>query len=98
MPERRAEIHTKFASRSLQQLCKHWSHRFVVDFTPSHGEIALPLGRCVLDAEDERLVVVVSSIDPASLPRLQDVVEEHLKRFAFREALTFHWSDRRNSA
>jgi Uncharacterized protein conserved in bacteria (DUF2218) len=34
MPERRAEIHTKFASRSLQQLCQHWGHKFAVDFTP----------------------------------------------------------------
>jgi uncharacterized protein len=33
----------------------------------------------------------VSATDEASLPVLEDVVERHLKRFAFREALAFHW-------
>jgi len=93
MPERRAEIPTAAASRYLQQLCKHWSHKFPVEFTPTHGEITLPFGACVLDADQEALKVSLSAADAASLPRFQEVVEEHIKRFAFRETLTFPWAD-----
>jgi hypothetical protein len=93
MPERRAAIRTAAGSRYLQQLCKHWSHKFPVKFTPAHGEITLPLGACVLDADQEALTVSLSAADAASLPRFQEVVEEHIKRFAFRETLTFPWAD-----
>jgi uncharacterized protein len=93
MPERRAEVRTAAASRYLQQLCKHWSHKFPVEFTPTHGEIRLPSGPCVLDAGADTLTVSLSSADAANLPRFQDVVEEHIKRFAFRETLTFPWTD-----
>ena len=39
MPIARATIPTVSASRYLQQLCKHWSHKFAVNFTPQHGTI-----------------------------------------------------------
>lgn len=29
-----AMVPTTSGSRYLQQLCKHWSHKFAVDFTP----------------------------------------------------------------
>ena len=35
MPASQATIPTTAASRYLQQLCKHWSHKFAVEFTPS---------------------------------------------------------------
>jgi hypothetical protein len=93
MPERRVAIPTAAASRYLQQLCKHWSHKFPVEFTPVHGQITLPFGACVLEADQEALTVSLSSADAANLPRFQEVVEEHIKRFAFRETLTFSWAD-----
>ncbi|MGO8536057.1 DUF2218 domain-containing protein, partial [Rhizobium ruizarguesonis] len=32
-------VPTKHASRYLQQLCKHWSHKFSVDFDPLKGRV-----------------------------------------------------------
>jgi uncharacterized protein len=98
MPQRRAEIRTTAATRYLQQLCKHWSHKFSVEFTPTHGEIMLPFGPCLLDADQEVLTVIISSPDAANLPRFQQVVEEHIKRFAFRETLAFPWTDAESPA
>ena len=98
MSERRAEVQTAHASRYLQQLCKHWGHKFTVDFTPTHGEIALPFGPCILDAGEQTLTIVLSAKDAADLPRFQEVVEDHIKRFAFREELAFDWRDRGNPA
>lgn len=98
MDERRAVIVTPSGSRMLQQLCKHWAHKFEVAFTPEHGEITLPMGRCALDATNDALTVVVSAADPGDAPRLQKVVEEHLRRFAFRETLEFDWVEPRPEA
>lgn len=91
MAEAHAIVPTGSASRYLQQLCKHWSHKFPVEFTPTHGEIALPLGRCVLDAGENALTIVLTSDDAGALPRFQQVVADHITRFAFRETLQFDW-------
>lgn len=91
MPESRAEVSTENASRYLQQLCKHWAHKFPVEFTPEHGEITLPSGVTVLDAQPEALVVTLRAEEAASLERLEQVVADHVVRFAFREELVFDW-------
>jgi hypothetical protein len=88
MPVSRAKIHTASASRYLQQLCKHWSHRFAVEFTPEHGRIPFDENRtCTLDASDTVLDLRIDAADDATLDRTEGVVIEHLKRFAFREDL-----------
>ena len=37
----RAEVPTESGSRYLQQLCKHWSHRFEVAFDAAQGTVRL---------------------------------------------------------
>ena len=92
MSQSRAVVPTEHASRYLQQLCKHWSHKFTVDFTPTHGEIELPAGKTVLDATDSDLTVTIHASDAASLDQLEAVVADHIVRFAFREELSFAWT------
>jgi hypothetical protein len=88
MPTSQARISTALASRYLQQVCKHWSHKFVVEFTPDKGHIPFADGRvCDLDATPETLTLRAEAPDAEALERLQRVVEEHVKRFAFREEL-----------
>ncbi|PBC23069.1 DUF2218 domain-containing protein [Mesorhizobium sp. WSM4307] len=91
MPTSRADVPTEHASRYLQQLCKHWAHKFPVEFDPTHGTIDLSLGRTVMDADTAALHIVVSTDEAGSLERLESVVADHIKRFAFREELTFDW-------
>lgn len=87
-----AIVPTAHASRYLQQLCKHWSHKFAVEFDETHGLIPLPLGIAVLDAGAEALTVTCTVPEDGDLARLQQVVADHLDRFAFREApLPFAW-------
>ncbi|TGQ17524.1 MULTISPECIES: DUF2218 domain-containing protein [unclassified Mesorhizobium] len=87
----RADVATEHASRYLQQLCKHWSHKFPVEFDPRHGAIQLSIGRTVMDADDHALHIALAADDEASLDRLETVVADHIKRFAFREELSFDW-------
>jgi hypothetical protein len=88
MPASQTTIATAAASRYLQQLCKHWSHKFAVEFTPQHGTIPFDATRvCTLDASADRLALRIEAADDTTLERMQGVVIEHLKRFAFREDL-----------
>jgi hypothetical protein len=88
MPASHATIQTASASRYLQQLCKHWSHKFSVEFTPEQGIIPFDDTRlCRLQASPDTLALTIEASDDASLERMQGVVIEHLKRFAFREDL-----------
>lgn len=87
-----ARVPTPSASRYLQQLCKHWSHKFEVSFDAAQGRIALPFGATDLSAEPEALLITVSLNDGAEPARAQQVIAEHLNRFAFREGeLVFDW-------
>lgn len=92
MPESRAVVRTPHASRYLQQLCRHWSHRFETEFSASRARIALPLGETRLRADAETLTIDLAAEDAARLPDLRDVVVRHVERFAFRETLRFDWS------
>src|SRR3954453_5239380 len=88
MPASQTVIPTASASRYLQQLCKHWGHKFAVEFTPEHGTIPFDeTRRCALDASPERLALRIEAADEATLECTQGVVIDHLKRFAFREEL-----------
>jgi uncharacterized protein len=89
MAKSRAVVETEHASRYLQQLCKHWSHKFAVEFSPTEGRIDLGEGRVVdLRADDASLTV---EVEAAELPRMEQVVVDHIVRFAFRENLVFDW-------
>lgn len=92
MPASRAVVPTANASRYLQQLCKHWGHKFEVTFDPVAGRVALPFGPVEMTASDDALEVVCRIEGEGDLARMQDVVAEHINRFAHREgALTFDW-------
>jgi len=88
MPASNARVATANASRYLQQVCKHWSHKFAVEFTPERGRVPFSDDRtCRFEAEPQALVMRLEAPDEESLIRLQNVVVDHVKRFAFREDL-----------
>jgi len=87
-----ARVPTANAQRYMTQLCKHWGHKFSVSHDAHRGTIELPSGRCALEAEAVALAIRVEAKEPGGLPRLEQVVEEHIRRFAFREELDFTWA------
>lgn len=92
--ETHASVATGSASRYLQQLCKHWAHKFAVEFDATAGSVPFGNGGVLrMTATDEALLVSVTAADAETAVRLQGVVAEHLDRFAFRKApLGFAWS------
>jgi uncharacterized protein len=92
MPRSQATVATRNAGRYLQQLCKHWSHKFDTSVDLPDGTIDMGDGRTVaMQARDGALHVAVSATDGDALPRLEGVVADHLARFGFREQLSFDW-------
>lgn len=88
-----ARVPTASASRYLQQLAKHWSHKMEVSYSEEEGRIAFPNGSLLeMRADSETLDVVLTVPDDGDEGRMREVVSSHLDRFAFREApLTFDW-------
>lgn len=82
-----ARLNTDKAARYMTQLARHWSHEYAVALDATSARIPLPLGACVMLAEPDGLNVTVEAPVMASLARLEDVVAEHLLRFAFREPI-----------
>jgi uncharacterized protein len=83
-----ARLTTDKAARYMTQLAKHWSHKFEVTFDETTARIPLPIGACRMIADEAGLDVTVETDDLDGLARLEDVVAEHLLRFAFREGVT----------
>jgi hypothetical protein len=86
-----ADVKTERASRYLQQLCKHWSHKMTTEFDPEKGRVDFPSGaQLLLEADAAELHLKLEAPEDG-LERMQTVVADHLKRFAFREELQFAW-------
>ena len=84
---------TENASRYLQQLCKHWSHKARAEFTPEQGSVTFDSGNHLsMTAHTDRLEMSVTVPYDGDLAHFQDVVDRHLVRFAFREELTIIWA------
>jgi DNA-binding PadR family transcriptional regulator len=86
-----ARIPSERASIYLQQLCKHFAHKAPVEFTPEKGQITFASGICRLTAKDHVLTLMADAEDQEKMTRLQDVVEKHLIRFAFKEPHVIAW-------
>ncbi len=84
---------TASGSKYLLQLCKHWSHKFDVEFSQDRGQVRFPRAAVTMEASAEALLVTIETVENEAVERLKEMVANHLDRFAFREApLPFEWS------
>ncbi len=90
-----ARVPTLSASRYLQQLAKHWSHKMEVSFTAEEGSIAFPNGaHLAMRADSATLDLVLTVPEDGDALRMREVVASHIDRFAFREGpLTYDWRE-----
>jgi hypothetical protein len=94
MPIVSARVPTANASKYIQQLCKHWTHRLQVDLSEQKGVVRFPDAVVTLEAWPGDLSVTIDTQEKEAVERMKGVVASHLDRFAFREApLKFDWSE-----
>lgn len=92
MAQSTADVSTTSGSKYLQQLCKHWSHKMVTEFNARQGRVDFPSGAQLFLEADEAMLRLKLDAPDDNLERMEGVVADHLKRFAFREELTFDWA------
>jgi hypothetical protein len=93
MPQSESRVATEKPTPYMKQLCKHFGHKVDVEFDEERGWIALPMGRCELDATEAGVLVMRASADDAeTLARTRDVIGSHLERFGRRDGLTVTWA------
>ncbi len=80
-----ATIATPNAQRYLVQLCKHFSHKRPATWEGQEGRITFEAGEAAMRASPDTLMLVSQAGDKDGLVRVEQVIESHLKRFAFRE-------------
>jgi hypothetical protein len=88
-----ASIETPNAKRYLGQFCKHFAHKLAVELadTNESGSVTFNAGTCTLNASETTLDLTITAENAADIATLQDVVDRHLARFAFREPVTIAW-------
>jgi len=82
-----AILRTEHAGRYMTQLCRHFAHKIDVTYEGDHGECRFVCGTAVLNAKSGELLITAISPDQTQMVETQAVVERHLVRFAFREAI-----------
>jgi len=87
-----AKVPTVSGSKYMQQLCKHWSHKFETTFNTDQGKVVFPAATLCFTATSDDLTMTLAVTEAAALDRMESVVVEHLQRFAFREVLDVAWS------
>ncbi|WP_167654157.1 DUF2218 domain-containing protein [Pseudomonas duriflava] len=86
-----ARISTTNPTRYITRLCKHWGHKFTVEFDEQHGVIHFPSGTCRLEAQADVLLARIE-FPEADLERMESVVAEHLRRMGGGEELVIEWT------
>jgi hypothetical protein len=76
---------TPKASQYLQQLCKHFGHKVEASWDEATGRIAFSMALVRLEAGPSQLEVTVEADGAEGLARGREVIDSHLRRFAFRE-------------
>ncbi|PTD16790.1 DUF2218 domain-containing protein [Sphingomonas fennica] len=93
-------VATPNAERYVRQLVKHWGHRLAI--IEAEGVTTIAFGpEIILTLEPDRTRIVMRLTTPAEgeAVRFRRVFEEHLDRFAFREApLAYQWVSAANWA
>jgi len=93
MPRTLAAITSNDPARLLRRLCNHWRHKFEIERRDDqHARIPLgEVGTAEFTITPGVLHVDARHDNGEQLPRLQQVIANHLERFARDETLCFDW-------
>jgi len=95
MPRAIADIPSIDPTRLLRRLCNHWRHKFEIERRDDdHALIPLgEVGTVEFTITPGILHVDAWHDDAGALPRLRQVIANHLERFVRDETLVFDWRE-----
>lgn len=85
--ETRGHFATPNGAKYLAQLCKHFGHKVAAQMSGDgrSGDVRFAMGEARLLADDQGLTTILRGEDRDALDRMRPIIDDHLKRFAFRE-------------
>ena len=86
MLSQQGRFRTGKARQYLQQLCKHFAHKVDARHSETEGFAALPPGDATMAADPTCLCVTVTAKDADGLRTARFIIDDHMVRFAHREA------------
>lgn len=85
---------TANAQKYMQQLCKHFAHKVPAEVTGDQAQVQFARGNAQMQALPDQLEVTISTNDQEAIGFLREVIDDHLRRFAFREEFSvMDWSE-----
>jgi len=93
MPRSLVDLASHDPERLLRRLCNHWRHKFEIERSDDRHAL-IPMGEVGISEftiTPGMLHVEARHADGTQLPRLQQVIADHLERFARDETLLFDW-------
>ncbi|SNZ20613.1 DUF2218 domain-containing protein [Cohaesibacter gelatinilyticus] len=88
-----ARAETEFASKYLQQLCKHFAHKVPSTYDETSGKVEFPMGDCTMQATSGVLTVTCHSEERDGVTQMGQIIDKHLERFAWKEKLELTWEN-----
>ena len=85
--ETRGHFATQNAAKYLAQLCKHFGHKVPSEVSEDgrRGDVRFAMGEAELSADEVGLTAILRGADRDAVDRMRPIIDDHLKRFAFRE-------------
>ncbi|MCG8492182.1 MAG: DUF2218 domain-containing protein [Sneathiellales bacterium] len=93
MPHSHVIIETEHASKYLNQLCKHFAHKVEVEYDDVKAHVSFIPGPCKMLSKDGLLIVEGQSELDQGLLIIQSIIDQHIKKFAWREELSLDWKN-----
>lgn len=83
--------------RYIQQLVKHWGHKMATSYDEGDGMGVFPFSEhtnVVMTAREGGIAITLTTETREENHRMRGVIENHIDRFAFREApLSYEWKE-----
>ncbi|MEQ6918037.1 DUF2218 domain-containing protein [Halomonas aquatica] len=79
MPISRADMPAEDAKELVERLCREWADARPIDREETQARVRFDEGSCLLEAQPDRLVVAVETLDDGTLDRLEGKVNAALE-------------------
>lgn len=91
MPTAVAQIRTDKAARYIAQLCRHFRHKVPATWDDTSGQANFATGSCRMAADGSILTLTCQAETEDGLQRVRLIVDDHIRRFAWRERPAVTW-------
>jgi hypothetical protein len=92
MPATETRVSTKHAPKYIAQLCKHFGHKVQVEYDERSGRVDFKPGLCVMSVDGDVLHIRCEGDSPEVIGRVKFILDDHLRRFAWREEPDISWT------